>query len=505
MARMFRNARVRATCLLSFFLATVLIAYGQPAKPSIASIESLIHAQQYDQALQLTASALRDHPSDSRLWTIQGIILSIQGKNREALTAFDKALRLSPNNPAALRGEVQILYQSQSPSDAKRAIPLLRQIVQSDPKDQTAHEMLAMLERKQGDCQAAIEQFHLIADTIQDHPDSLEAYGGCLAATEQPSYAIPVFERLATLLPQSSYPAYDLAVVLIEAKQNAAALKVLEPLLAARPSDPDLLSLASEAYEAVGNTPKAVDLLRQAIVLNPKNPNYYVAFAALCLAHSSFDVGIDMVNAGLQRIPNDPSLYLSRGLLYAQLAKYDQAESDFNTAERLDSAQSLSSYALDLAEIEKNQGDKALSNIRLQLKTHPESPWLHYALARLLDDKTAGVDSNSYQEAVQSAQEAVRLKPDFIEARNLLANMYLHADKYEDAIQQSRLVLQTDPSNQSAMYHLLIALRRSGKPGQSEEIQTLATRLAELQQSSFHKEVENTRYKLVEQQPTPPK
>src|SRR5208282_355069 len=155
----------------------------------------------------------------------------------------------------------------------------------------------------------------------------------CLVHTKQSQKAIPVFEQLAALLPQRTYPKYDLAVLLVETKQNDAALKVLEPLLAAEQSDPDLLSLASEAYEAAGDTPKAVSLLRQAIVLSPDNASYYNAFAVLCLDHESFQVGIDMINAGMQLISGDPSLYISRGLLYAQLAQYDEAEADFKTAE----------------------------------------------------------------------------------------------------------------------------------------------------------------------------
>jgi tetratricopeptide (TPR) repeat protein len=444
---------------------------------------------------------LRETPRDARLWTLEGIVFAMQGSNPDALAAFDKALHLSPDNPAALRGEVQILY----PSGDKRAIPLLEKILKSDPKDATAQEMLGTLERKQGDCQAAVDHFRLGGDAMDTHPEALGAYGDCLVRMNQPQDAIPVFEKLSALLPQQTWPKYDLAVVLVGAKQNDAAIKVLDPLLAADSNDPDILSLASEAYEAAGNTPKAVALLRQAIVLNPTNPNYYVAFASLCLNHSSFQVGIDMLDAGLQRIHNDPSLYLSRGLLYAQLAQYDKAEADFNTVEQLDSAQSLSAYAIDLAEMQRNEGDKALLKIRAQIKEHPDSPWLHYALARLLDNEGPGADAKTSAEAIQSVQLALKLKPDFPEGRNLLASLYMRTGQYGPAIEQSRIVLKDDPSDESATYHLIIALRRSGQNGQKDEVQNLVKHLAELQQTSLHNETERNRYKLVEQQTAPAK
>ncbi len=294
----------RSRWVVLFILCACLAARGQQTKASISSIESLIRSKQYDRALDATKSALRETPGDFRLWTLEGIVLSIRGNKQEALQAFDKALSLSPKYPAALKGEVQLLYEAQD----KRAIPVLKKILSADPKDETAHEMLAILEERQGDCQAAIEHFLLSGDAANTHPDSLEAHGYCLMQTKQAQKAIPVFEQLVTLLPERTYPKYDLAVALVEAKQDQEALKILEPLLATEQSDPEILSLASEAYEATGNTPKAVALLRQAIVLSPATASYYVAFAVLCLDHDSFQVGIDMINAGLRHISNDPSV-----------------------------------------------------------------------------------------------------------------------------------------------------------------------------------------------------
>lgn len=466
-----------------------LAAQAQGNKASVASVEALIRSHEYSLALDTAKSALHENPRDFRLWTLEGIVLSIQGDKPSALTAFEKALNFSPNYSPALKGKVEILYEAQD----KRAIPALEAILSADPRDETAQEMLAMLEEKQGNCQAANKHFLLSENTTQTHPPSLEAYGYCLMETKQPEKAVPVFERLAALLPEKTYPKYDTAVALIEAKQNDAALKVLEPMLAADRADPDILSLASEAYEAKGDTPKAVSLLRQAIVLNPTVPSYYVAFARLSLDHDSFQVGIDMINAGLTHISNDPSLYISRGLLYAQLAQYDKAEADFNKADQLDSDQSLGSYFSDLAEISRNNPDKALSDVRLQLRAHPDSPSLHYLLAKLLWNRGGATD-----EAIASASQALKLKPDMVEARDLLAGIYIDTAKYDLAIEQCRLALKNAPADQSAMYHLIIALRHSGAEDQ-RQIPVLVKQLSDLKQTARRLETEQKTFKLVEQ------
>ena len=213
-----------------------------------------------------------------------------------------------------------------------------------------------------------------------------------------------------------------------------------------------------------------------------------------------------MVDAGLQRIPNDPALYLSRGLLYAQLADYDKAEADFSTAEHLDGGQSLSSYAKDLSEMQKSQSEKRgsgeeVAQIRAQLKAHPDSALLHYLLAKLLANEGSGANTSVSAEAVESALAAVRLKPDLVDARDLLANIYLRSGKYSLAIEQCRLALQYAPADQDAMYHMIMALRRSGQAGQSKEIGPLVKRLSELQQASLRQDTDRKRFKLVEEQP----
>lgn len=486
----------RGSCIALLATWMSFSAPGQESKPSIATIESLIRAQQYSQALDATRSALHDSPRDSRLWTLEGIVFSIQGNKQAALTAFDKALALSPKYTAALKGKVEILYELQD----KRAIPVLKEILSADPGDVTAHEMLALLETKQGDCNAANEHFLASTDAIQNHPGSLEAYGYCLVQTQQPEKAISIFEQLTALHPESADTKYDLAVAQVEAQRYSDAVNTLQPLLEPPSQDADILSLASEAYEGAGNTPKAVELLRQAIVLSPSTASYYVSFATLCLDHESFQVGIDMLDAGLKRIADDPSLYIARGLLYAQLSKFDQAETDFKKAEQLDSAQSLSAYGIDLTEIAKNNVDQALLQVRSQLKEHPESPQLHFMLAKLLSERSSATDNVASNEAIASAKEALRLKPDMVGARDLLADIYIRSGQYNLAIEQSRASLKYSPADQSAIYHLIIALRHSG-PEDQREMQKWVKQLTDLKQTSRQKETEQKHFKLVEVEP----
>jgi tetratricopeptide (TPR) repeat protein len=461
---------------------------------TMTEIQSLIRSKQYDRAVVLASANLEKTPTDYRLWTVQGIALSLKGDTSRALDSFDQAIHLAPNYTPALKGEVQVLFQSGN----KRAIPLLERILKADPRDPTAHEMLANLERRSGDCSSANEHFQLAGEAISNHRESLEAYGYCLFETKQPEKAIPVFEQLAAILPDRTYPKYDLAVVQVASKQYGAATKTLEPLLTDDQKDPDLFSLASQAYEATKNTPRAVALLRQAIVLSPKTPGYYAAFAALCLEHDSFQVGIDMMNVGLTYIPDDPSLYLSRGLLHVELAQFDNAEADFSRVEKLSSFQGLGSYALDLTEVQRNNPEQAVAAVHSQLKTHPDDPLLNYFLAQSLMNQSPDVESEAFKEAMSAALRAEKVKPDYVPVHDLLAAIYMHAGQYPQAIDECREALRYDSSDETATYHLLIALKHSGD---TTELGALSKRLAQLHRESLQHENERKSFRLVEASP----
>jgi DNA-binding SARP family transcriptional activator len=77
----------------------------------------------------------------------------------------------------------------------------------------------------------------------------------------------------------------------------------------------------------------------------------------------------------------------------------------------------------------------------------------------------------------------------------VLAKLYLQAGQTHAAIDQCREALKADPKDQTALYRLIQALRKTGS---TKEIPDLLKRLAELRAESTKEEREHNRYKLVE-------
>ncbi len=378
--------------VLAALVAILPWAFAQSGGDKIGPITSALRAREFDKAVELLQSALQQSPKSAQLWTLQGIALSGEEHEKEALASFRNALKISPDYLPALEGAAQLEYKAGSVA----AVPLLQHVLQLRPNDPTSHAMLAVLFCKRGDCAAAIQHFEQSGSLLDSQPGALQQYGACLVRLKQLDRAISVFSRLVTLDSADSDARHYLSTVQLMAERPKDAIETLAPLLQAGDPNSRTLQLAASAYEANGDTPQAVRLLRQAIVSDPRKVDLYLDFTNISMDHQSFQVGIAMINSGLAVQPNAAPLYVARGVLYVQLAQYDQAEADFDKADALDPRQAIGSAALGLEAVQKNDPDQALATVRSKLAKKPNDAYLLYLQADILTQKGPDVRSTEF-------------------------------------------------------------------------------------------------------------
>jgi tetratricopeptide (TPR) repeat protein len=479
-----------------FVLLCLPWAFGQQRDEQVEPISSALRAKDFDRAVSLSRSALRESPNNPQLWTLQGIALAGEGHSDEALAAFQRALKISPNSVPALAGAAQIEYET----GGAEAVPLLNRLLRLRPDDPTAHAMLAVLAYRQANCDGATAHFQKAGELIHSQLDALHAYAACLMKLNKMDLAEQVFQRAVSLRPNDPRERQLLASVQISIRKPKDALATLAPLLESSSPDVSTLQLASSAYEDNGDTPQAVSTLRQAILLDPRNVSTYLDFANIAFAHESFQVGIDVISEGIRLQPQAAQLYVARGVLYVQLAQYDQAQIDFEKAEQLDPTQSLSVAAQGLAAVQANDPEHALATVQAKLSKKPNDPMLLHLQADVLSQKGVEPGTPEFQLAMRSASRAVALRPALSAARVVLAKLYMQNGEYQKAADQCRSALAIDPKDQTAVYRLIQSLR---KMGNQSELPGLLNRLALLRQEATKEERERYRYKLIEEG-TPP-
>lgn len=478
----------------AFAVISFGVFLGMAVAQTAADREAIVAAlgkKDFASAHQLLEAALKNSPNDAELLTMQGVTYERQGDNEKALPSFQRALHVSPTYIPALEEAIQILYQAGDP----KAIPLLKRMVRLRSADSTSHGMLAVLEYQQGNCTSASANFAKAGSLFDTKPDALHAYGTCLVKLHRFEEASTIFQRTLDLNSGDPKERQLLASVQLMAHQPKQAIATLDPVLQTPNPDPRTLELAANAYEDAGDTEKAVGALRQAILNDPENVNLYLEFASVSAAHESAQVGINVVNDGIAQQPNAAQLYFARGVLYVQVADYAKAEADLQKAYELDPSQSLTAAAQGLLALQQNDLDRALNDVREKLKRKPNDPLLLYVQADVLTQKGAEPGTADFQVALQSAKKAVALQPTLAAARAVLAKLYLDSGQNREAADQCRKALEIDPSDQSSLYRLMQALRKSGN---TSEVPELLKRLAVLRQQSAKEQKQRYRYKLVE-------
>jgi tetratricopeptide (TPR) repeat protein len=421
---------------------------------------------------------------------LQGVACSGLGEKQQALTSFRNALKLSPDYLPALQQEAQLFYEAGEPA----GVPVLQHILRLRPNDPMSHAMIAVLEYKHGNCVAAVPNFAKSGDLLDSQLDGLHAYAICLVRMKQFDSAAQVFQKAVALQPENSRESSVLASIQLMAHKPQKAISTLQPLLENAPSS-EVLQLAANAYEDAGQTDKAIELLRQSILQDPKNVGPYLEFAYISSEHQSFQVGINVLNDGIEQQPDSAQLYFARGVLDVQLAEYDKAEADLQKAYDLDPKQSLTAAAQALLAVQQNDLSRALADVQKKLKQKPNDPLLLYVQADVLTQQGVEPGTPEFQTAVQSARKAVSLRPALGPAHAVLAKLYVDSGQNQLAIEQCRKALEIDPKDGTSLYRLIQALRKTGKMA---AIPGLLKQLAQLRQQDAKQQRQRSRYKVIE-------
>ena len=269
------------------------------ANEAMNEITAALRSQEFEKAVRISTAALKQNPADDRLLTLRGMAYSALGKSDAAMTDYRQVLKVSPDYLPALEGAAQMEYRKRA-NDAK---PFLIRILKLRPADTTAHAMLAVVDSRAKDCRGAVENFEQAEALIANQPDVLMDYGACLVSLNRFAPAAVVLQQVVDLVPESAEARYNLALDEWDANRADDALQALAPLLQSAAPPAFVLTLAADIRESKGDTQTALNLLRKAIVTNPKEKQAYLDFADLSYNHDSFQVGIDMLNAGLTQLP----------------------------------------------------------------------------------------------------------------------------------------------------------------------------------------------------------
>jgi Flp pilus assembly protein TadD len=107
---------------------------------------SLVRQNRLEEGLRELAESVRLAPADARFAYVYGVALHDLGRSAESTRVLESALRASPNDRDLLHALASFLQEE---GETKRALRAARRLVELEPRDPRARELLGRLEARE--------------------------------------------------------------------------------------------------------------------------------------------------------------------------------------------------------------------------------------------------------------------------------------------------------------------------------------------------------------------
>jgi tetratricopeptide (TPR) repeat protein len=470
------------------------IAAAQPPDPFQQAV-SLIQQGQPAPAVEIVQKILAKSPSDIKALNLLGIALAASGRRAEAAAAWEKALKINPNFVPVLKnlGANEIVLGKRK--EARARFEAARKLAPADPMAHFALAEIAYEDKRFADAAAGYAKS---GDLPARDPAALLRMATACAETGKRDEAAAAIAKLGPGADAQTRFAAGMLLVRLERFEEAArqfesaegytagynaalayfqAGKFEDTLRVAGRLDPaedrkaELWNLMAHAHEKSGRTKEAYDLLRQATEINPLDELSYLDLIGLCLEHQNYELGQEIADIGLKRLPASHRLRIARGVIHALNGKIELAEKDFaGAAESAPPDVSLPLVSRGLILLQMDRAAEAVELFRARARTQPGDYLVNWFLAEALIRQGAAPGTPEEKEAEAALNASIKSAPKNAATRLMLGKLLLKRGDLPAAAKHLEQAMALDPKDASAAYQLGMLYRRQGDARRAQQM-----------------------------------
>lgn len=235
---------------------------GQPHFVPAQVLQARVELLQGDatRAEQRARRVVQDHPDSAAGHDVLGDIAAAQGRHAAAITAYRQAQRVAPGTATALKLMEALNQQGQ----ATAAVDVGTQHLRRQPDDATVHKALANLHARAGRFADAASGY---TAALKHQPNDAEALNNLANAQlrlQQPA-ALQTAEQAMALAPDHALVIDTLGWVLLQQGQTARALQLLRDARLREPGNPEIRYHLAQALARSGRPAEARQELVEAL------------------------------------------------------------------------------------------------------------------------------------------------------------------------------------------------------------------------------------------------
>jgi tetratricopeptide (TPR) repeat protein len=332
------------------------------------------------------------------------------------------------------------LYRYDKAENLESAIRLFQQALQLDSQYALAYAGLA---------KAYWQEYDLTGDSKWVEP----AKKNCLRAVELNDQLAPVRITLGSI--EMGTGEYDEAILQFQ--------KVLK----LDPSSFDAYLGLAKAYDALGQLQKAESSYRAAIALQPNVWYGYNSLGVFYYNSSRYKEAAEMFDKVVQLLPDSARGYSNLGGVYTEMGRYDEAVP-------------VLKKSIDIRPT--SDGYWSLGYANFMLRHFPESAAAYEAAVKLGERQHYSILGNlgdayywsspseqskarsAYEQAVQLANEELKINPRSSDALIMLAGFYAKLGNKDQSLENLRRALELKPDNPHFFFQAGLVYNQLGQP-----------------------------------------
>jgi len=421
------------------------------------------------------AEVLSNVPDSSRsakLYSVLGYTYEQQKDYKKAIDAYRKAIALDRDNLDAIRGLAQNLMND-GQTDA--ALEQYKVIADANPEDPQTHLRMAEIYRKQGKFDLALDnlkaaqsvvpdsmevpynmaviyqaqgQYDEAAQTLQDLLKKTEKADGKYSKDEINNRAL-FLERLGTIYRENnnSQLAVDTFRKMLDLGDDNAERGYQQII---------------DTYREAKEWQKATDVAKEAVAKLPNDPDLKMVYAGQLADMGKPEEGLQQVKSLLSGNPEkDRAVYITLAQMYGRLKRWPEAEQALDQAAQLSVKDEDKEYVQFLRgstyERQKKY-EQAEDVFRKVLANDPENAAVLNYLGYMLADRSQKLD-----EALVMIQKAVDLEPANGAYLDSLGWAYFKLGKYEQAEDNLTKASQHMGADPTVQEHLGDLYQKTGR------------------------------------------
>ena len=416
-------------------------------------------------------SSIPDKSRSAKLYSALGYTYEQQKQYKQAVDAYRRAIALDRDNLDAIRGLAQNLLND-GQTDA--ALEQYKVIADTNPEDAQTYLHMAEIYRKSGKFDLALENLKKAGSLVQD---SIEVPYNIAAVYQAQGRYDEAIQTMQDLLKKTEKTGdtytqseknnravfYErLGTIYRENNNSTAALEAFRKMLALGDDN------AERGYQQIIDTyreskqwQQATDAAKEAVEKLPNDRGLKMVYASQLADMGHADKGIEQVKSMLQGKPEDREVYITLSQMYSRLKRWPEAEQALEKAEQLSTKDEEKQYVYFLrgSTLERQKKyDEAEASFRRVLATRPDDPNTLNYLGYMLADRGVKLD-----EAITLIKKAVDLDPANGAYLDSLGWAYYKQGKFdlaEDNLIKASQRIGTDPTVQD---HLGDLYQRTGR------------------------------------------